>query len=105
MTTPVTEPELITSKGELNQGPWVKWYSDTRQCPYLEAHREFCDRVRNLPEPDLTTPSGKPSPVWIQWYKMRKKVSRNIASNTCKKRIVAAANGAPVPKNHKTVWW
>lgn len=100
-----TEPPLITAKGELNQGPWTKWYLSEKGGAYLTAHNEFCERVANMAEPSLTTPSGKPSPVWQKWYRMRKKVSSNIALNTCKQRIKAAAEGKELPKEHKVVWW
>lgn len=99
------EPPLITAKGELNQGPWTKWYGSEKGTSYLDAHKEFCERVANMAEPSLTTPSGKPSPVWQKWYRMRKKVSSNIALNTCKQRIKAAAEGKELPKEHKVVWW
>jgi len=99
------EPPLITKRGELNQGPWTKWCMETKGSTYLDAHKDFNERVQNLPEPELTTESGKPSPVWQKWYRLRKKVSSNIALSTCKARIKAKAEGAEIPKEHRTMWW
>jgi len=44
-------------------------------------------RINSLPEPPLTTASGKPNPTWIVWYRSRKSIGSKAAENICKAKI------------------
>lgn len=100
------EPHLIDAKGEMNTVAWSAWYrANNPSVNAMQTQYAFNERVQSLPEPELTTASGKPNPVWIKWYRLRKKVSSNVALSTCKKLIQAKAEGKPQPKDHRTTWW
>jgi len=99
------EPLLFTEEGGFNQSAWTEWYTALHKATPTSAHRAFCERIAILPEPELETTSGKPNPLWQKWYRIRKRVSSNIALNTCKRRIKEKAEGKVLPEAHKTVWW
>jgi len=90
------KPALITPKGSLNVGPWTKWCMHVKGMEYLQAHRLFNERVRDMPEPALANAEGKPSPVWVTWYRIRNKVSSNVAIGICRGRIMDASTSTSI---------
>lgn len=90
------KPALITPKGVLNVGAWTKWHMHNKGLDYLKAHRLFNEKVRDMPEPPLATEAGKPNPVWVTWYRIRNKVSGNVATGICRNRIMEASTSTSV---------
>lgn len=105
----MSEPiPLITPKGDINQA-WSEAYMAETGCTFLVAHEQLQLRIADMPEPPLTTGRGVPNPVWVTRYRVRKRVSTNIARNACKKLILAEQQGTDHEKIrqdlHRRVSW
>lgn len=86
--TAISNPnKLIKANGELNSTVWCEFEVNNNSKTYLDAKREFQVAVVNMQEPPYANKSGKPNPVWVSWYKVRRQVQRNVALNLCKKII------------------
>lgn len=100
------EPILISSKGELNTVLWSAWFrANNPEMTALHAQYAFNERIQNLPEPNITTSSGKISAIWVKWYRIRKRVSTNVAVAVARRRINAESLGKKPLEEHLTVWW
>lgn len=99
------EPILISSKGEMNTVAWSQWYRETTGATAFQAQMAFNEKVSVIPEPDITLASGKVNPVWIKWYRMRKRVSSNVAVAVARRRLAAIAEGKKPLEEHLTAWW
>lgn len=84
----------------MNVGAWTKWHMHTQGSEYLHAHRLFNEKVRDMSAPPLTNDEGKPSPVWVTWYRIRNKVSGNVAIGVCRNRIMEVS----ASKNTSSGW-
>lgn len=99
------EPILITPKGEMNTVVWCAWYRAKTGCNVFKAQMVFNEKVQCMPEPELVTKSGKINKIWVKWYRMRKKVSSNVALAVAKRRQTAIAEGKKPLEEHLTAWW
>lgn len=97
------EPALITAKGSLNVGSWTKWYMATYNVSYLRAHKVFNENVQGMPEPAMADANGKPNPVWVTWYRLKKKVSSNVSKMVCANRLKDITEGKPIVETKG--WW
>lgn len=87
MTTTSNPNVLIKANGELNAWAWIEFEMKQRGGSVADIQREFQAAVVNMSEPPLTTKSGKPNPIWISWYKLRRQTRRSAALVLCKKLI------------------
>lgn len=81
-----TLPPLISKKGEINH-TWVQAYMQQQGVPYKEAHVVFNNSLKEMPEPPPALGSGKPNPVWVTWFRLRRRYSPKASLAACKLRI------------------
>jgi len=76
-------PEPILPNGEINDA-WTTLYMAEHQCEYKAAHAKRQEAIIAMDPPSLRNGRGGVNPVWVTWYKFRKRVSTNIAKNIAK---------------------
>jgi len=99
------EPILISSKGEMNTQAWCAWHRETFKSTVHRAQMAFNEKVQCMPEPEMILKGNKVNPVWVKWYRMRKKVSTNVAISVARRRQTAIAEGRKPLEEHLTAWW
>lgn len=103
---PLTLPQLILPNGTINPA-WAKAYQEQTGVNHLEAHTQQQAAIVKMDEPPLTTGKGKLNPVWVMWYKARKRVSTKIATSVGKTKLNSGdtRDEQEQPKEHRTYYW
>lgn len=99
------EPILISPKGEMNTVVWCAWHREKFKSTVIRAQMAFNEKIQGMPEPEMILKGNKVNPVWIKWYRMRKKVSSNVAVAVARRRQIAIAEGKKPLEEHLTAWW
>lgn len=79
MSQAVANTPSLIAKGEPNL-LWRQWYAQRQGVSVEHARMVQIAKIRDMPEPALTTGSGNPSAAWSLWYRVQHNVSKNIAN-------------------------